>query len=120
MLLSYAIVDFIYSMMELFICKYEPFWQEISVESMIHRWPFRRLLLNIHFVCSWDLVIPKTNHAVVQAVNWVCLLKIDTSQIISLSRKKIITTNVYFRWIGYTAWRFIEKFTIENISYDNG
>ena len=34
---------FIYSMMEQLIFKYEPFWQEISVESLILRWPLRPL-----------------------------------------------------------------------------
>ena len=31
----------IYSMMELLICKYEPFWEEVSVEFLILRWPLR-------------------------------------------------------------------------------
>ena len=28
----------IYSMIGLLICKYEPFWQDVSVQSLIHRW----------------------------------------------------------------------------------
>ena len=39
MLLSYTIVDFIYSMMGLLIYKYEPLRQEVSVKSVILRWP---------------------------------------------------------------------------------
>ena len=34
---------FIYSMMRMLICKYELFWQEVSVESMILRWPLNLL-----------------------------------------------------------------------------
>ena len=32
---------FIYSMIGLLICKYEPFWREVSVKSLILRWPLR-------------------------------------------------------------------------------
>ena len=32
---------FIYSMTGLLICKYEHFWQEVSLESLILRWPLR-------------------------------------------------------------------------------
>ena len=32
---------FIYSMMRLFIYKYEPLWQEVGVKSLILRWPVR-------------------------------------------------------------------------------
>ena len=41
----------IYSMMWLLICEYEPFWQEVSVKSLIFRWPLRPvgLLFNILF-----------------------------------------------------------------------
>ena len=35
------LLNFIYSMIGLLICKYEPFWQEISVESLILRWLLR-------------------------------------------------------------------------------
>ena len=41
MLLSDTIVDFHLSMMGLLIYKYEPFWQEVSVKSLILRWPLR-------------------------------------------------------------------------------
>ena len=34
---------FIYFMMVQLICKYEHFWQEVSVELLILRWPFRPL-----------------------------------------------------------------------------
>ena len=39
--LSSAIVDFqfIYPMMVLLICKYEALWHEVSVESLMLRWP---------------------------------------------------------------------------------
>ena len=43
MQLSSALVDFIYSIMGLLICKYESFSQEFSLESLIHvlRCPLR-------------------------------------------------------------------------------
>ena len=37
--------SFNYTMMGLLICKYEPFWQEVSVESLILRWPLRPVSL---------------------------------------------------------------------------
>ena len=36
-----AVLIFIYSMMVLLICKYESFWQEVMVESLILRWSLR-------------------------------------------------------------------------------
>ena len=36
--LCHALLIFIYSMMGQLISKYEPFWQEVSVESLISRW----------------------------------------------------------------------------------
>ena len=45
--------SFIHSMMGLLICKYDPFWQEINVESLILRWLLRPVGLlffsNEHF-----------------------------------------------------------------------
>ena len=32
---------YIFTLMGLLICKYKPFWQEVSVKSMILRWPLR-------------------------------------------------------------------------------
>ena len=32
---------FTYSMMGLLICKFEPFWQKVCVESLILKWPLR-------------------------------------------------------------------------------
>ena len=40
-----SLVIFIYSMVVLLFCKYEPFWQEVSVESLIRRWTFRPVSL---------------------------------------------------------------------------
>ena len=42
-----ALLIFIYSMMGLLIWKYEPFWQKVSVESLILRWPLSPLGLFI-------------------------------------------------------------------------
>ena len=41
---------FIYSMMELLICKYEPFWQEVNVQYLILRWPLRPMGLLLWLV----------------------------------------------------------------------
>ena len=38
-----ALLIFIYSMIGLLICKYEPFWQDVSVESLILKWPVRSM-----------------------------------------------------------------------------
>ena len=50
---------FIYSMMRLLIYKYEPLWQEVSVKSVILRWPLRPvglLLTLVTCTCSIFLV----------------------------------------------------------------
>ena len=49
---------FIYSVMGLLICKYEALWQEVSVKSLILRWPLRPvgLLHFIHYYFIWNLV----------------------------------------------------------------
>ena len=68
MLLSYAIVQFIYSMMGQVKCHcwilfilwwgswcaniYESFWQEVNVESLILRWPLKHLGL-LFFMCCF-------------------------------------------------------------------
>ena len=63
------LLNFIYSMIGLLICKYEPFWHEVSVEFLIFRWPLRhgRLLFlfetaaqvsnvaHVHLVCVFCL-----------------------------------------------------------------
>ena len=34
-----SLLILIFSMMWLLICKYETFWQEVSIESLLLRWP---------------------------------------------------------------------------------
>ena len=46
---------FIYSMMWQLICKYEPFWQEVSVEPLILGWPLRSLGLLFNYSQLWLL-----------------------------------------------------------------
>ena len=47
----YAIVDLlIYFMMGLLMCRYGPFWQKVSVDSRILRWPLRPVALLINFL----------------------------------------------------------------------
>ena len=43
---------FIYSTMGLLIYKYEPFWQEVNVKSLILRWPLRPVNLSSHWLKS--------------------------------------------------------------------
>ena len=38
-----SLLIIILNLMGLLICKYEPFWQEVSVESLILRWPLRSM-----------------------------------------------------------------------------
>ena len=45
-------------MMGLFICKYETLWQEVSVESLILRWPLRSAGLLIYsFLSRWYMYL---------------------------------------------------------------
>ena len=46
---------FIYSMMGLLIYKYEPLWQEVSVKSLILRWPWRSVGFLFNFVNVFSL-----------------------------------------------------------------
>ena len=45
--------EVVYSMMELLICKYEPFWQEVSLQSQILRWPLRTMDLLFNFLPAY-------------------------------------------------------------------
>ena len=46
------LLNFIHSMTGLSLCKYEPFWQEVGVESLIIRWPLRPVGLALEKL-SW-------------------------------------------------------------------
>ena len=46
---------FIYSMIGLLICKYEPLWQDVNVQSLILRWPLRPIGLLYSIRLLWDL-----------------------------------------------------------------
>ena len=59
---------FIYSMMGLLIYKYEPLWQEVSVKSLIIKWPLRPVGLffisefctyEYFYICSLDPLIDR-------------------------------------------------------------
>ena len=54
-LIVIPLLNFIYYMMGLLICKYEPFWQEVSVKSSdsLLRWPLRPLGL---LLIAYDLL----------------------------------------------------------------
>ena len=54
---------FIYSMMGLLIYKYEPFWQEFSVKSLILRWPLRPVYLLFY---SRNAIFPVSGSVFVQ------------------------------------------------------
>ena len=52
MLLSPAMIDLISSVLGMLICKYEPFWLEVSVESPKLRWVlFPKGFLLIYDTC---------------------------------------------------------------------
>ena len=53
---------FIYSIMGLLICKYQPFWQEVGVESLILRWLLRPV--GLLFFCSITLKLKHCNISV--------------------------------------------------------
>ena len=54
-------VSIIYSMMGMFICKHEPFWQEVSVESLILGSPLKPVGLVCsmmgQLICKYDMQV---------------------------------------------------------------
>ena len=72
---------FIYSMMGQLISKYEPFWQEVSIESLILRWPLRplgllfkrKMLYSIDLMCKC-LSICKGIFRIVSNWKFCCLI----------------------------------------------
>ena len=59
MLLSYTMIDFhLFSIMGLLIYKYEPFWQEVSVKSLILRWLLRLVGLLLLLLCLFGVFRP--------------------------------------------------------------
>lgn len=85
-------------MMGLFICKYEPLWKEVSVESPLLRWPLGRvgLLLTIQYITTVALLIfplqclcihQSLNHIPLKPV-YVCLLLSQMKYVLALNTQK--------------------------------
>ena len=61
-------------MMGLLICKYEPLWQEVSVKSLILRWPLRPVGFLFHYnIRIWNY----------QPLYAECILKVDNSYLLT-------------------------------------
>ena len=81
---SYAIVDFYLIYDGAVDCKYEPVWQEVSVEALILRWPWRRvgLTFNSKMNVSWI-------HFIHRISNWLNILALIVD-ISSFTRSSVI------------------------------
>ena len=115
---------FIYSMMEQLTCKNEPFWQEVSVESLILRWPLRPLGLLFKYIpknmymymyahaCTSKYDTGSENHT--KHSCWA--IKITSSRSISYSFSSTYCHSIRWGYIGKTCTHNFHAitFTLEN------
>ena len=101
MQISSVIVVVICSMMGLLICKYESFWQDVSVESLILWWPLRPLGLLFNYQTNIFLIKIVANAAL---RNGLFLLSLDLQKIECLS-SSLETPNIHI----LNSWTYILK-----------